>query len=117
MAVLTAILAPNLMGARERSRDAKRKQELNSMKTALRMYFNDWQSYPDSGGVWITNVGLQVSNYMPGAAGLGYTYFGVGDSFWLKAATEATIDEENAASQTNCGVGITESGYFYVCGR
>ncbi|KKP36847.1 MAG: hypothetical protein UR27_C0012G0004 [Candidatus Peregrinibacteria bacterium GW2011_GWA2_33_10] len=45
-AVLIAVVLPNLLSARERARDAKKKQELNEMKNALRIYYNDYQIYP-----------------------------------------------------------------------
>ncbi|MFH0749489.1 MAG: type II secretion system protein [Candidatus Gottesmanbacteria bacterium] len=48
-AVLLAIALPNLLSARERARDAKKKQEMNEMKTALRLYYNDFQQYPSAG--------------------------------------------------------------------
>ena len=47
IALLMAFLVPNLLGARERSRDAKKKEELSQLKNALRMYYNDYQRYPD----------------------------------------------------------------------
>ncbi len=46
MAVLLAIVLPNYLGARERARDSKKKSELNQLKTALRLYYNDFQRYP-----------------------------------------------------------------------
>lgn len=48
-AVLLAVALPNLLSARERARDAKRKQEMNEMKNALRLYYNDFQHYPPQG--------------------------------------------------------------------
>lgn len=45
-AVLLAIALPNLLSTRERARDAKRKQEAREMKNALRLYYNDHQTYP-----------------------------------------------------------------------
>lgn len=45
-AVLTAIALPNFLSARERARDAKRKQEMDEMKNSLRLYYNDHQTYP-----------------------------------------------------------------------
>jgi type II secretory pathway pseudopilin PulG len=41
-----AIVLPNFLGARERARDAKLKAEMNQLKSALRMYYNDYQRYP-----------------------------------------------------------------------
>jgi len=41
--VLTTVLVMNFVGTRERSRDAQKIQDLNSLKNALRMYYNDNQ--------------------------------------------------------------------------
>lgn len=49
-AVLMAVVLPNLLSTRERARDAQKKQELNEMKNALRLYYNDFQQYPASSG-------------------------------------------------------------------
>lgn len=46
MAVIMAFAIPNYLGARERARDAKLKAEMNQLKSALRMYYNDYQRYP-----------------------------------------------------------------------
>jgi len=49
--VLSAFLLSNLQDARSRARDAERKNDLKQIKTALRMYYNDNQSYPDNTAV------------------------------------------------------------------
>lgn len=52
--ILSALLMTNLQGARLRARDVQRKSDLNQVKTALRMYYNDNQNYPaddDSGNI------------------------------------------------------------------
>ena len=45
--LLTGIILPNLIGYRLRARDASRKRDLESIKTSLRMYYNDSQGYLD----------------------------------------------------------------------
>lgn len=57
MAVIMAVTLPNYIGARERARDTKLKGELNQLKSALRMYYNDYQGYPSIGisGSWPFN--------------------------------------------------------------
>jgi len=82
-AVLLAIALPNLLSTRERARDAKRKQEVNEMKNALRLYYNDWQHYPVSE----TSCGTGKINYIKGCGPThdvccpcdGTVDFGVGD--------------------------------------
>ncbi len=44
--VLAAILVVNLVGARGRAKDAAKKEGVNQLRTALRLYYNDFQSYP-----------------------------------------------------------------------
>ncbi|MBU1326650.1 type II secretion system GspH family protein [Patescibacteria group bacterium] len=48
IAVLLGLALPNFLGARQRAQDAKRKEEVNQLKQALRMYYNDYQRYPPS---------------------------------------------------------------------
>ncbi len=121
IATLTAILLPNFMGARERARDAQRIQDLDAVKTALRMYYNDKQSYPDSGGAWITDLSSSIISYLPGIinSNIGYGYSGSGDSFFLRVTTEAGNKADNGNSQLKCGVGVgdTNVSYYYVCGK
>ena len=47
MAVLMAIALPNFLGARERARDTKLKGEMNQLKSAFQMYYNNYQKYPE----------------------------------------------------------------------
>lgn len=47
--VLTAVGLANYVGVRERANDSKKKLELKQMKNALRLYYNDYNTYPGSG--------------------------------------------------------------------
>jgi prepilin-type N-terminal cleavage/methylation domain-containing protein len=49
IAVILGLTTANFLGARGRARDAKRKSEMKEVKNALRLYYNDFQSYPASG--------------------------------------------------------------------
>lgn len=53
--VLSGILFVNFSGVRERGRDTSRKNDMRQTKTALRLYYNDYQTYPDN-----TNPGFQI---------------------------------------------------------
>lgn len=44
--ILTAVLVPNLVGMRQRAQDSQTKSNLRELKTALRLYYNDFQYYP-----------------------------------------------------------------------
>lgn len=46
IAVLIAVGLPNFLGARQRAKDTRKKAELTQMKTALRLYYNDYAQYP-----------------------------------------------------------------------
>lgn len=56
--MLTALIVVNFNNARERARDVQRKSDLNHIKKALRMYYNDYGEYPVTGtGNTITGCG------------------------------------------------------------
>ena len=128
IAVLTAILTANFMGARERARDAQKIQDLYAIKNALRMYYNDHQSYPDSG---FTSLNSAIgTSYMTALTDVGYTYIRStdGDGFNLCVNLEAGAGDEDTNSQVKCGsgrdigvcglgIGITRDKIFVVCGN
>jgi len=121
IATLTAILLPNLMGARERANDSKRKQDMVAIKTALRLFYNDAQSYPPTA----TNLGTTLVAYMPTISDVGFTYSyyqtGTGDGFQLCSGMDSGIDEAKASQircwdsiALVCGAGLTTNPYLYV---
>ncbi len=111
MALLLAVAVPNYLGARERARDAKKKQELVEMKKALRMYYNDFQSYPatltacSSSVDFASGTGCETV-YMkkfPQDFGTTITYNQNGsDDFCLAATLENASDSDITDSQTRC---------------
>jgi prepilin-type N-terminal cleavage/methylation domain-containing protein len=64
MATIMAVGLPNYLNARQRARDAKMKEEMQQMKTALRLYYDDFQRYP-------VGSGIRVGASLPGSAGVG----------------------------------------------
>ncbi|HPT66313.1 MAG TPA: type II secretion system protein [Candidatus Woesebacteria bacterium] len=114
--VLTAVLTANFMGMRERARDAQKIQDLNSMKSALRIYYNDHQSYPATQADFVKDVG--TSNYMPNLMGIGFSYNYLvtsgGDGFVLTAPLESGAGTDDTDSQTKCGLGASDK-IFAVC--
>jgi prepilin-type N-terminal cleavage/methylation domain-containing protein len=111
--VLTAILMMNLVGARERSRDAQKIQDLNSLKNALRMYYNDNNAYPANKTVIL---GTGFTGYTSGLGDTSFTYTltNSGDGFLLKIGLDVGAGNEDINSQTACGVGATDK-YYAVC--
>lgn len=107
--LLTGIILPNLMGYRLRARDGSRKRDLESIKTALRMYYNDYQSYPDEGGLY----GLDAK-YMPEVPvdPLGENYEYCTDAnkerFMLMACLENSGDPDIENSVDRCSAGICD---------
>ena len=127
--ILTAVLVVNYMGMRERARDAQKIQDLNSIKSALRMYYNDHQSYPYTAQNCNAYSSPEVYNstclndsigstYMPSIKDIGYSYAVMdasGDTFRLKATLETGAGTDDTDSQVKCGVGVTEDKVFMVC--
>lgn len=111
IAVLSALLMANFMGARERARDAQKISDLGSIKTALRMYYNDNQKYPAILGEVVTE-GYMAS--LPDAV-YAYTVSADTDGFVLTVQLEAGAGNDDIDSQTKCGVASPEDGFFAVC--
>lgn len=121
IAVLSAVLTANYMGMRERARDAQKIQDLNSIKNALRLYYNDNQTYPIVSNICLNclNSNSKVVEYMPSITSLdiGYSYVSVdnGDGFLLKVGLESGAGTEDTDSQVKCGLGVTVPNVFAVC--
>ena len=120
LATLFAIMMPNFQGMRERARDAQKIQDLYSIKNALRMFYNDTQSYPPDKITLIQDVG--TSNYLPslqnGGINFDFNYVVTPDrdGFVLVVPLEAGAGDEDINSQIKCGIGATDK-YFAVCGN
>lgn len=138
--MLTALIVVNFNAARERARDVQRKSDLDQIKKALRMYYNDNDSkYPTSSGNKIVGCGTgaspvacnwgsgwtrQTMTYMkilpqdPLAPGPTYLYSQVaaGQDFLLTATLENKSDSDICDSQRHCGLGCDQaSGQYVVC--
>jgi len=115
IAVLSALLMANFMGARERARDAQKISDLESIKSALRLYYNDHQSYPVGPSL---NTDIGTSEYMPGISNIGFTYLydqkNNGDGFLLRVSLEAGAGDDDINSQLKCGIGASDK-VFAVC--
>ena len=100
------------MGMRERARDAQKIQDLNSIKSALRMFYNDNQSYPTG-----TSLNGLDPNYLPSIGSIGYTYAQTnsGDGFILTVGLEIGAGSDDIDSQTKCGISPAEDKVFAVC--
>jgi len=122
--MLSALLLPNFMAARERSRDAKRKADLRQIQRALEMYRQDQapgdNPYPDS--LPNCNESLQsgVTVYMKKVPcdPLGDPYFyspNQGNiTFNLCACMENTADPDAVNSCPIAGVSCDPPNYYVV---
>lgn len=138
--ILATLIVANFASARSRARDVRRKSDLNNIKKALRLYYNDYQSYPSASGgriagcggagtaacLWGGSFATTGSNgttymqYLPedplntGTNVYVYSQDAGGDGFQLTAYLENASDEDSAASQTRCGISIQANRYV-VC--
>ncbi len=114
-----------MVGVRERSKDARSKSNLNQLKTALRLFYNDNQNYPATGS---------IDEPVPGAifSGTGdvvymqevpvfdsYEQTSNGDGFLISVEMENEGDPEICESWTRCGVVGScvqgEESAYYIC--
>ena len=129
--VLVAVILPNLIGMRERARDTVKKNDLAQLKTALRLYYNDYQLYPDddSNGqlccnapgasceVCVDDFSVDGVDYMAELPSFDYDYSqeAAGDNFLLSSRLENLADESAAQSAARCDIAAPTLGVFYQC--
>jgi len=112
MGVLTAVLVMNFVGARERAQDSQKIQNLNSLKNALRLYYNDNQSYPANKDIIL---GAGFSGYMPNAVGVSFDNYTVNGSDGFVATITLNNGGSDAVnSEKNCNLTPTP-GVYAVC--
>jgi len=121
--ILSALVLTNVQGVRERARDARRKSDLTSIKSSLRLYYNDFKAFPDSDNgnivgcsgacVWgSSRFGSGDTVYMntlpadpidTSSTPVSYSYYQVSDdSYALVATLENESDQDIADSQARC---------------
>jgi len=115
IAVLTAVLLPNLVGIRGRAADTRKKADLKDFQSALRLYYNDNQVYPSD----LTNAGFTNGTYSTALPEYGgYAQTGSGDGYNMYASLDNTADEDIDKSKAKCGVSLTPAtADYYVCAR
>lgn len=116
--ILTAILTTNLQAARERARDSRRKQDMNMIQQALRLYYNDHQAFPATDNLSALTSGATV--YMSSiptdpsstSTPINYTYTSDTVTYSLSQELENPSDPDLTLSQARCGgTGLT----YTVC--
>lgn len=133
MATIIGLALPNFLGARARARDARRKGEMQQLKTALQLYNGDYHVFPLAGGSPPTGIAGCGSNgtvtcpntcsvdfaaggtgcetvYMtkfPEELGSSMFYYSDGTNFCLKVTLENISDGDLATSQSRCNAVCT----------
>lgn len=138
IAALVAVALPNFLGARQRAKDARRKAELGELKSALRLYYNDYNSYPSGSGAAINGCGTagtsacpQTGPFQAGPAGSETVYMKRlpaeylyslhplhptnTDDFLAKVTLDNTSDPDIPVSQARCGYPIPTPGEYHIC--
>lgn len=109
--ILAGLLLPNLVASRQRARDSRRKHDLVEIKNALRLYYNDNQTYPDSGvfsfGASWTDGSTTYMSQVPqdpqgGERNYHYCVSSDGNSFILAAELENLGDSDMPESMNRC---------------
>lgn len=132
IAVLSAVLIANMVGIRERAADTKTKNDLNQLKSALRLYYNDNQSYKMGVNNW-TSCSSALGEPFKSATGVVYmkklpaadceyrsgsaTDTNDTENFIVRATLKNIGDQDITASAANCNLILPSvSGYhYYVC--
>lgn len=136
IATIIAFAVPNFLGARQRAGDAKKKSEAQQLARALRLYYNDYQKYPDDSGGPVYNkikgCGAAGTTACPCSATIDFAsgascdtvymkkfpsdfgssmyYYRQGtntDDFCLKVPLDNASDGEIAKSQAKCATPCT----------
>ena len=130
--ILAAVILPNLIGMRERARDTKKKNDLVQVKNALRMYYNDYNTYPLQNGS--NQICCTVPNTLCTSACVGsftvngqtytkdlpeaFNYYRTngGEGFLLTIELENASDKDINASQARCpGIYNQAQNIYVVC--
>lgn len=121
--VLAAVLIANMVGVRERGSDAKIKNDLTQVRTALRLYYNDNQRYPSGNGTCRGVLGNPGATFQSSDGSSLYMrdlpeechYENIGlDSFVLYADLNNDGDPAANESADRCGQ-TPVTGRYFVC--
>lgn len=120
--MLSALVVPNFMGARERARDIQRKNDLKQIQKAFEMYKQDQTpisypaSLPTANQPWVVS-GVTYMNKFPNPPSSGEVYsYSVNNStltYTICACLENKADSDYAASCAVCNPACS-SGKCYT---
>lgn len=121
---ISAVLLVNFVGVRERAADTKTKNDLTQFKTAMRLYYNDYKTYPlDSGQNTVMGCGssgttactpgapfaVGTNTYMKEMPNLSVYQNVSGDRFYACSELQNEGDPDLAASRSKCNLTVTAS--------
>ena len=130
---LAGLLITNLVGVRSRAADTKIKNNMRQLKTALRLYYNDYQQYPNAssgamegcgtdgdtactqGGVFSAGAGPTI--YMQELPeSFTYSVTSDNESFVIMTSLENLSDGDIQTSANACGQSYAaSSSAYFVC--
>jgi type II secretion system protein G len=133
--ILAAVLLPNMLGIRERARDTKAKANLSELRNALRLFYNDYQYYPESSvsstilgcgpvaspedtacGTAFATSGADGVSYMKSLPEVfSYTQDPGGDGYTLYTILENVSDADITESANKCDITTPVTAAFYAC--
>lgn len=113
LAILSAVLLPNLLGARQKAKDGQLISDMNAIKNALRLYYNETQNYPEDKD----EVLAILPNYMKGIGSTDFDYStdATFESFTIVFDLNSTTGDEDTDSQIKCGIDPPTNGRYAVC--
>jgi len=110
--MLTALIVVNFNSARARARDVQRKSDLNQIKKALRMYYNDHNSYPaDDGSGKILGCGVDGTTVCAWDSASGWTAGSDGMVYMRILSQDPLYDDQNYsyyAGALSCSEGTND---------
>ena len=129
ISMLVGVTIPNFLSARQRANDAKKKSEMQELKNALRLYYNDAASYPETLSSCSSAVdfasGLACDTvYMkkfPSDLGVNTVYYqgDSGNDFCLSTTLDNKSDGDIITSQArcaaSCGSNCSGSDRYCAC--
>ncbi len=108
IAILAAIAVPNFLEAQTRSKVAKAKADMRTIKTGLESYCVDWNSYPDGK---VRRKSMGPYNFM--AAGLYVDDNNLSNNWELKVLTTPIAYLTTVLQDPFCTKNSTQTSYDY----
>ena len=110
--LLASIVLVSLNSARGKARGVRRVADLRQIQTALEMYYDTNNSYPNPGGDWRSECaawgGLSASNVIPGLVPIYMSVFPADPSMNKSASTACYVYQSNGTDYKLVDHNVTE---------